>query len=245
MTSQSKLYTSIREEGSQDDQMTNTAGVSAVVSEIDALSDEVTLTNPSLSQELKQDSQDLAKKKKGIDWDVWRKRSSLKLWEAAALSKNIAPSRLARVKEKYPIRYKNYRTRLKTAISWLNVEVKVLDHPGNGFMADHMMVELVDFVKCAVKKQVKIPQQLLDMLELQADGHESQGIVQRTQTKKKSTNIVMRNIELQKAANAMAQDMNKNEKVRITKRMVAQALHKGDWSGMELETIKRIIRVDW
>lgn len=245
MTSQSKFHSSIREEGSQDYQVTNLAGVSVVDSEIDALSDEGTSANPSLSQELKQEGQNLAKKKKGIDWNVWRKRSSLKLWEAVALSKNIAPSRLVRIKENDPIRYKNYRTRLKTAISWLNVEVKVLDHPGNGFMADHKMVELVDFVKCAVKKQVKMPQQLLDMLEVQADGHERQGPAEHIQTKKKSTKIELRNVELQKAAHALAQDMQKRGKVKITKGMVALALHKGEWSGMDFETIRRNMRVDW
>lgn len=243
---QSKLHSSGSEVGSQDDQVTNMAGVSEVLSEIDAKSDDVTSANPSLSQELKQGSQDLATKKKGIDWDVWRKRSSLKLWEAAALSKNIAPSRLARIKEKYPARYKNYRTRLKTAISWLNVELSVLDHPGNGFTAEHKMVGLIDFVKCAEKKQVKMPQQLLDMFEVQANGHESQGIVQQIQTKKTNTNIELRNIELQKAANAMAQDLKKSRKGKITKPMVAQALHKGEWSHMgSIETIKRNFQVDW
>lgn len=222
----------------------NIDNVSDGPTETDALADEVATTTSSI-QELQQLDEGVVKKKKMIAWNTWRIRSSLKLWEAVALSKNIAPSRIARIKEKYPKTYKNYQVRLKTAISWLNVELNILDHPENGYFAEHKMVELIDFVKCAEKKQVKMPQQLLDMLEVQADGHERQGPAEHIQTKKKSTKTELRNVELQKAAHALALDMQKREKVKITKGMVALALHKGEWSGMDFETIKRNTRVDW
>ena len=221
----------------------NIENVSDGPTETDALADVVATTSSSI-QELQQLDEGVVKKKKMIAWNTWRIRSSLKLWEAVALSKNIAPSRIARIKEKYPKTYKNYQIRLKTAISWLNNELNILDHPKNGYFAEHKMVKLIDFVKCAEKK-VKMPQQLLDMLEVQADGHERQGPAEHSQTKKKSTKIELRNAELQKAAHALAQDMQKREKGNITKGMVALALHKGEWSGMDLETIKRNMRVDW
>lgn len=223
----------------------NIGNVSDGLTETDALADEAATTTSSI-QELEQLDEGVVKKPKMIAWNTWRIRSSLKLWEAVALSKNIAPSRIAKIKEKYPKTYKNYQVRLKTAISWLNVELKILDHPENGYLAEHKIVGLIDFVKCAEKKQVKMPQQLLDMLEVQANGHESQGIVQQIQAKKTNTSTELRNIELQKAANAMAQDMKKTRKEKITKQKVALALHKADWGHISSpETIERIIRVDW
>lgn len=92
------------------------------------------------------------------NWDWWKKREGVRLWEAVALSKNIKPSRLEKIKAQQPNNYRYYFNRLNMAISWLNISLPIMqDHPNNGILPENRVVLLSDFVQCAQSKGTKLP----------------------------------------------------------------------------------------
>ena len=190
-------------------------------------------------------NQTIAAKKKGIKWDVWARRDSLMIWEAVALSKNIPPSQLSRIEEKTPIRYRNYESRLKTAISWLNVSLDVLDHPANGEESSKKMILLTDFIRCAREKKLKLPQKMLAIT-----AETTTVLVDSTavgkQSSKKSPELLHRNQKLQSDAETLAIE-EKSKRRPTTKRRIAQLLSKSEhWSGsVDIATIERNILKTW
>jgi hypothetical protein len=213
--------------------------------ETDALADEVATTTSSV-QELQQLDEGVVKKAKMIAWNTWRKRSSLTVCDAVALSFNVAPVRISKIIEKNPKRARAYRSRLKTVKSWLNVDLCVLDHPDNGSSVEEKMIKLTDFVQCAVAKGLKLPQPLLDMVIDNQLAIASTVVAEPIQAKKSNKSVEDRNQKLQEAANTLALELGKKTTKRITRRDIAKALHKREeWNHIEAETIERNIRRDW
>ena len=213
--------------------------------ETEALADDLAAMTTSV-QELDQQDAVLAKKKKMIAWNTWLKRSSLTVRDAVALSFNVAPVRVSKIIEKNPKRASEYRSRLKTVISWLNVDLTVLDHPNNGSSVEEKMIKLTDFVQCAITKGLKLPQPLLDMEIDTQKAIESTAVAEPIQAKKSNKSVKDRNQSLQEAANTLALALGKNTTKRITRRDIAKGLHKREeWNHIEAETIERIIRCNW
>lgn len=179
-------------------------------------------------------------------WETWQKRFSLMLWEAVALSKNINPTKLDKIKTNNPVRYRNYAIRLKTAASWLNICLPILEHPANGIKPADKMVNLVDFVRCAKACNVKITSKLLEIAKVieRANKQVSVGL---HQTMQQGNRITQANELLQEAANKLASELARNPKGNdVTKRLVAKKLHEQpEWAGISAVTIERRIRRKW
>ena len=74
------------------------------------------------------------------NWKAWQQKTSVFLWKAVALSCNFRPFDLERVKKYHPDKYKKYKSRLNTAISWLKTDLEIIDHPSNGASSEQKMV---------------------------------------------------------------------------------------------------------
>ena len=176
-------------------------------------------------------------------WKTWLARTSVKLWEAVALSKNINPSKLSKIEEKNPLRYRNYRARLKTTASWLNNDLMIQEHPDNGSASPDKMVKLVDFIKCAEEKGMKVAPALL---AISRANDKDRPIDSKPEiSEQRSKKVTERNEKLQEAADRIASELKNKGKTIVTKRKVSEALHRGEWKECGKETIQRNIKVTW
>lgn len=122
-----------------DSQMQNEAAVSEAVSpEADTpkegnSAEECQEGSLSKIEELQEQSKSATQRKKAShlpSWKVWKARTSVRLWEAVALSMNVTPSWLDRRMKRFPTKAQTYRARLKTARSWLNSDLQIMSHWG-------------------------------------------------------------------------------------------------------------------
>ena len=180
-------------------------------------------------------------------WSVWKKRPCVKVWEAVALSKNINPKYLAKVKESDPKRYFGYTTRLKTTRYWLDIEIKIQDHPENGNTGKEKMILLTDFIICAQANNMKIAPELMEITKEAIQKTKVNNNLSNVKSSRSSITIDNRNEELNKLATKTGQELHAKHKTKkITKLMVAKEIRKiDDWKDMEEATIIRIIKVSW
>ena len=202
------------------------------------------------------------------NWKAWQQKTSVFLWKAVALSCNFRPFDLERVKKYHPDKYKKYKSRLNTAISWLKTDLEIIDHPSNGASSEQKMVKLVDFIECAEsRKNIKLLKVFSDIAKSQnppdcasdttsKDEREllpsSSSTVPETKTAvqkkgQKSQTLIARNRDLQEAANTIAAKLKAEMKGRlITKDMVAKHLKKEErWREIDHATILRAIKTTW
>ncbi len=181
------------------------------------------------------------------EWSVWKKRGLVKLWEAVALSKNIHPPKLELLREQKHKKVTGYASRLKTAISWLEIELKIYEHPDSGNESKDKMILLSEYVRIAQSKGVKITPKLIEITieSKQLINNNDNSIGKKTRNI--SSGLEERNENLQNAATKVAIELrNKKPRYPVTKTQVATELKKtGDWPTMSIPRIERIIKKNW
>ena len=102
-------------------------------------------------------------------WPAWEKRTVCSLGNAVALSLNINPGALMLTKKKFPVRYKRYLARLKTAglqaYQGGQIEV-IMDHPNSGVEVNSRIVYLASFVNFSMDQERWLPKLPLEFIQL-------------------------------------------------------------------------------
>ncbi len=202
-------------------------------------------------------------------WPNWRRRVSVKLWAAVALASDINPHKLQELEIHQLEKYEKYLGRLDKAVSWLGTDLEVVDHPDNGTTGEEQMVRLIDFVRCAETKRIRVSKTLSEMVRTAVfDSPASSAEATTTSIENpattisasdmntlqervigsagKSSELIERNQELQQEADAVAERLKAKIGRTPSKQLVVNELHKmAKWSNREVGTLMRNIRVTW